>query len=124
MSKYQAYFRLVRMTYTQLTVISVIFTILLDLILKTGILKQKKFWWFILAVILLQTVVDNYLNGRWLAGVPIVGPYGKEFYSGIRVWHTPLENYFFGFSLITCNIVVFEKLKSLWKLDNSQKIDS
>lgn len=96
------------MEYTIATLLSVIVVILLDQILGTKLFFQKKFWIFYIFVIVLHTIVDNYLNGRWWLNEPIVGPYGDQFYSGIRVWHTPLENYFFGFSLITLNIILFE----------------
>lgn len=95
-------------SYTTLTVISVILVLLLDL-WKTGFVFRKKFWVFWIFVIILHTIVDNYLNGRWLSGVGIVWKY-QEF-SGILIWHTPLENYFFGWSLITLNLIIFELLK-------------
>jgi len=96
------------MEYTIATIFSVLVVVILDQLLQTKILWQKKFWIFFLFVIVLHTIVDNYLNGRWWLNEPIVGPYGSQFYSGLRVWHTPLENYFFGFSLITLNIILFE----------------
>jgi lycopene cyclase domain-containing protein len=95
--------------YSILTFLAVISVIVLDLcILKTNLLKQKRFWAFYALVIILQTIVDNYLNGRWLGNEPIVGPYPLQFYSGIKIWHTPVENYFYGFALVTLNIVLLE----------------
>ena len=100
------------MSYTQLTIFSLITVLILDqLILKTKICFTRKFAWFLLVVILLQTIVDNYLNGRWLANNPIVGPYNPNFYSGIKIWHTPLENFGFGIALISLNVIIFEWLE-------------
>ena len=99
--------------YTILTFLACLAVVILDLkILSTKLLTQKWYYLFLLLVVILQTIVDNYLNGRWLANTPIVGPYGNQFYSNIVIWHTPLENYFFGLSLVTLNIAVFEYLTS------------
>ena len=100
------------MSYTQLTILSLLFFLLMDqIILKTRVIFTRRFGWFLLVVILLQFIVDNYLNGRWLANNPIVGPYNPQFYSGIKIWHTPLENFGFGIALIGLNVVIFEWLE-------------
>ena len=100
------------MNYTQLTVLALILVLITDQYwLKTKILLTRRFGWFLLAVVILQTIVDNYLNGRWLANNPIVGPYNPEFFSGIKIWHTPLENYGFGIALISLNVIIFEFLE-------------
>jgi lycopene cyclase domain-containing protein len=99
-----------KMSYTTLTILSIIITICLDFFLKTKLLLKPKFWLFLGLVVIAQTIVDNYLNGRWWLNEPIVGPYSGEFFSQIKVWHTPLENYFFGLALIVSNCIVFEYL--------------
>ena len=96
-------------SYTFLVSISLIIAFLLDqFLLKTKVYQNKKFYLLLVTVIFWQTVVDNWLNGRWGNGSFIVGPYGQEFYSGIRILFTPLENYFYGICLIWFNIILFE----------------
>lgn len=99
--------------YTILSIFSVLAVAVLDLkIAKTRLIQSKKFWLFILISFLLHTIVDNYLNGRWGLGSFIVGPYNREFYLGIKIFFTPLENYLFGFSLLTLNVILFEKFSN------------
>ncbi len=102
--------------YTILTIFAVLIAVLLDFFSFKKI-THKKFWVFIIFVFVLHTIFDNYLNGRWGFGYAssgesvndyIVGKY--NFYSGIKIWHTPLENYFFGFSLILLNLNLYDFL--------------
>lgn len=95
-------------SYTILTIISVVLILIFDL-WTTRFVLRKKFWIFYLFVFILHTIVDNYLNGRWFSNIGIVWKY--EDFSGILIWHTPLENYFFGWSLVTLNLINFELLK-------------
>jgi hypothetical protein len=67
-------------------------------------------------VIFLQTIVDNWLNGRWWLESYLVGPYDIKFYSGIKIWETPLENYLFGVALIWMNIIFIE----YWRVRESK----
>lgn len=96
-------------SYTVLTVIATCLVLILDLCL-TKLSYRPKFWLFWLIIIIWHTLVDNYLNGRWLHGVGIVWQY-REF-SGVKIWHTPVENYFFGWSLITLNLIILELFKN------------
>ena len=88
--------------YTILTSIAVILVICLDFYLKTGLLKKRIFWLFHLFVAIMNLLTNGYLTGR-----PIV-LYGDEFYLGIRITTIPIEDFFYGFSLITLNIILFE----------------
>jgi len=100
------------MEYTFLVIISLIISLTLDtLVLSTNLIKKPRFWIFLIIVIFLQTIVDNWLNGRWFWSGYIVGPYGSEFFSGIKIWHTPLENYIYGIALLWMVVSVFEFLK-------------
>jgi hypothetical protein len=95
--------------YTILVAIFLIIDFVLDwFVLKTKLLKKPRFWVFLGFVVALQTIFDNWLNGRYFFESYIVGEY--NFYSGIRIWHTPLENYFYGIGLVWMNLIVFEYL--------------
>jgi hypothetical protein len=49
----------------------------------------------------------------------LVGPYDDRFYSGIKIWETPLENYFFGIALIWMNLIFIE----YWRARESKKLN-
>lgn len=88
--------------YTLISVIFVILTIALDFILKTRLIVNKKFWVFWSVMFILIFIVNGYLTWR-----PIV-IYGESFYMGIRLFTIPVEDFLYGFSLISLNITVWE----------------
>jgi lycopene cyclase domain-containing protein len=95
--------------YTFLVIISLVIVLIIDIfILKTKLFLQKNTYFFLGIVTVLQTIVDNYLNGRWWLESYIVGPYNQNQYSGINIIETPLENYFFGYALLMLNVILFE----------------
>lgn len=97
--------------YTIAVFLSLSLVFILDIYVGTFLFKRGKFWWLIAITILAQTIVDNYLNGRWLANNGIVINYDPRQFSGILIWHTPLENYFFGIGLVWLNVIVYEVLR-------------
>lgn len=74
----------------------------LDCALKTHLFMQKKFWILHLIVFILASFVDNVISGRPYV---IFNPY---FILNIRLIHVPIENFLFGFDLITLNLILFE----------------
>jgi lycopene cyclase domain-containing protein len=90
------------MSYTFLAFSTAIFSLLLDYILKTNLLKRKLFWLTHAFVALMNMAVNGYLTSR-----PIV-LYADEFFMGFRLGSIPIEDFFYGFGLITLNIVLFE----------------
>jgi lycopene cyclase domain-containing protein len=74
----------------------------LDRVLKTNLYKNPKFWIFQTIIILLTTIVDNYSSSK-----PIV-IFNDKILLNIRVLAVPVENYFFGFNLLTLNLILFE----------------
>jgi lycopene cyclase domain-containing protein len=107
--------------YTILTFLALFLAVILDVwIFKTKLFFQKKFWIFLLVVAFLQTIVDNWLNGRWWLDSYIVGPYGDAYYLGIKIWNTPIENYFYGFGLITMVVSFFEFLKKRFSANKKE----
>lgn len=88
--------------YTLLAVLGVLVALLLDHLLKTRLVRQKRFWLFWGVMGVLISVANGYLTWR-----PIV-LYGEEFQLGIRIGTIPVEDYLFGFGLITMNIVLWE----------------
>jgi lycopene cyclase domain-containing protein len=88
--------------YTLFAVISVLFAVTLDFVLRTKLILNKKFWIFWAVMFVLIFIVNGYLTWR-----PIV-IYGEGFYLGIRLFTIPAEDFLFGFSLITSNIILWE----------------
>jgi lycopene cyclase domain-containing protein len=88
--------------YTLLAAISVLLVVALDFILRTRLLRIKKFWIFWAVMFVLMFIVNGFLTWR-----PVV-IYGEGLYLGIRLFTIPIEDFLFGFSLITSNIVLWE----------------
>ncbi|HJY64049.1 MAG TPA: lycopene cyclase domain-containing protein [Ignavibacteria bacterium] len=88
--------------YTIISVIFVVLSLALDRILKTKLTSDKRFWVFWIIMAAVSFIVNGYLTWR-----PIV-IYSEEYYMGIRLFTIPVEDFLFGFSLITMNIVIWE----------------
>lgn len=90
------------MEYTLLSFASVILAVFTDLLLKTKLLASRKFWIFWAVMFVLIFIVNGYLTWR-----PIV-QYGEGQYLGIRLFTIPVEDFLYGFSLLTMNISIWE----------------
>jgi lycopene cyclase domain-containing protein len=90
--------------YTLLAAVSVLTAVITDFVLKTKLILNKKFWVFWVVMFIMISIVNGYLTWR-----PIV-LYGESFYLGIRLFTIPVEDFLFGFSLITLNISIWEFL--------------
>ncbi|MFZ4591650.1 MAG: lycopene cyclase domain-containing protein [Ignavibacteria bacterium] len=90
------------MDYTILVIAGSLFVIVMDFVLRTRILRQRLFWVFWLVVTVLMVIVNGYLTWR-----PIV-IYNEAKMLGVRLFTIPLEDFFFGFSLIGLNLIIWE----------------
>jgi lycopene cyclase domain-containing protein len=88
--------------YTILAILFTLLSLLLDRILKTKLITNKRFWKFWLVMFGIICLVNGYLTWR-----PIV-VYGEAFFLGIRLFTIPIEDFLFGFSLLTSNLVLWE----------------
>ena len=88
--------------YTILAIISVFLAIVIDLVLKTRLILNKKFWIFWSVMFPLTFIINGYLTWR-----PIV-IYGEQYYLNIRLFTIPVEDFLFGFALISLNIIIWE----------------
>lgn len=95
--------------YTIIAVISVLAAIVLDLFLKTRLILNRKFWVFWCVMFMLIFAVNGYLTWR-----PVV-IYGGEYFMNIRLFTIPFEDFLYGFSLITMNIVLWEFISRKFK---------
>lgn len=88
--------------YTLLVIIGIMAVIILDNLLKTFVLRKKLFWIYWALVVLIMLIVNGYLTWR-----PIV-IYNESAMLGFRIFTIPIEDFFFGFSLLGMNIIIWE----------------
>ena len=94
--------------YTVLAVLSVIGTVLAETFwLRTGIFRRAQYWIAMVIVYLFHVLVDGWLTKL---SAPIV-IYDEGQFTGVRVpWDIPVEDYLFGFSMITLTLVLWVRL--------------
>ena len=94
--------------YTLLAVVSVLGVVALELFwLRTGVLRTAQYWIAMAIVLVFQVVVDGWLTKL---SAPIV-LYDEGDIIGVRVpWDIPVEDYLFGFSMITLTLLVWLRL--------------
>jgi lycopene cyclase domain-containing protein len=91
--------------YTVLAVLSVLGVVALELFwLRTGVLRTAQYWIAMAIVFVFQVVVDGWLTKL---SAPIV-LYDEGDIIGVRVpWDIPVEDYLFGFSMITLTLLTW-----------------
>ena len=91
--------------YTLLAVVSVLGVVALELFwLRTGVLRTAQYWIAMAIVLVFQVVVDGWLTKL---SAPIV-LYDEGDITGVRVpWDIPVEDYLFGFSMITLTLLTW-----------------
>jgi lycopene cyclase domain-containing protein len=94
--------------YTVLTVIAVLATIALELfVLRTGIFATAQYWLTMVIVFGFQVLVDGWLTKL---SDPIV-IYHPDQMLGVRFpWDIPIEDYGFGFAMVTLTILGWRRL--------------
>ncbi len=94
--------------YTVLTVIAVLATVALELfVFRTGIFGTAQYWLTMVIVFGFQVLVDGWLTKL---SNPIV-IYHSEQMLGIRFpWDVPIEDYGFGFAMVTLTIIGWRRL--------------
>lgn len=94
--------------YTVLAVLSVAITIALVLRLRVGIFRTAQYWAAMAIVVAFQVLVDGWLTKL---SAPIV-IYNPEHHLGLRFpWDVPVEDYLFGFSMVTSCVALWERGK-------------
>ena len=91
--------------YTVLTVASMIGVVALEGRWRTGIFTSTRYWCSMVIVFTFQILVDGWLTKL---SDPIV-LYGRDQFLGIRFpWDIPIEDFGFGFSMVTLTILLWE----------------
>lgn len=83
------------MSYSWAVVVGLAASVLLDtVVLKTRLLRRKAFWTSYLIIVMFQLVVNGVLTGRHIVN------YAPSTIVGWRIAYAPVEDLFFGFSLV------------------------
>lgn len=95
------------MEYTWASVVGVVVVVLVELLwLRTGIFLKATYWIAYGIIVFFQVIVDGWLTKL---SAPIV-LYNPEKLTGWRApWDVPVEDYLFGFALITLPIMLWER---------------
>jgi lycopene cyclase domain-containing protein len=92
--------------YTILSFASVFLAILIDGKSGVCLLRKKIYYFFLFFILCFKFMVNGYLTG---SGIVIYNP---EFFLGLRIGPIPVEDFFFGFSMVTLSIVFWEYFKN------------
>ncbi len=88
--------------YTVLAILSAAGATFVDRLLGTRLLVRRRYWLFVGVMMVFLVLVNGYLTWR-----PIV-LYGERFYLGWRIGTIPIEDFFFGFSMMTLTVALWE----------------
>jgi lycopene cyclase domain-containing protein len=93
--------------YTLLTTVAVVAVVLLEvLVWRTGVFTTVRYWSAMAIVFAFQVPVDGWLTKL---SSPIVSYDGSQM-TGIRFpWDIPIEDFGFGFAMVTLTIVLWER---------------
>ena len=91
--------------YTILAFLSVVITVFLDRKLAINLLKRKEYYLFLAIITMFKFAVNGFLTST-----PIV-IYSPDYYLGFRIGTIPLEDFFFGFSMVTLAVIFWEYFK-------------
>ena len=96
--------------YTLLALISVLAAIFLDRGSAVNLLKRGEFYIFLLIIFFFKLLVNGYLTAS-----PVV-IYNPRFFLGFRLGTIPLEDFLFGFSMVTMTLIFWEYFKQRKKV--------
>jgi lycopene cyclase domain-containing protein len=91
--------------YTWLSFGSVIFTLLVDRWSKINILRKKSFYLFLALIFGFKLLVNGYLTGTHIV------IYNEKYFLGLRLGSIPLEDFLFGFSMVSLGVIFWEVFK-------------
>lgn len=90
--------------YTILAIISIFITIAIDNYTNARILRRKEYYIFLVVIFLFKLLVNGYLTRH-------IVMYDSAFFLGIRLGTIPVEDFLFGFSMVTMTIAFWEYFK-------------
>lgn len=97
------------MTYTQLALIGVAATVVLDLwVLRTRLLTRRAFWVAYAIIVFFQLLTNGVLTGFAIVrynGDDIIGSQESVFLGDGRIAYAPVEDLLFGFALVVQTLI-------------------
>lgn len=91
--------------YTLLCLVSVAFTLWLNRFLKTGLFKKAEYYVYLVFILFAEYVVNGFITGRKVV------IYNKDHFMGYRLGTIPVEDFLFGFSMVTVTVIFWEFFK-------------
>jgi len=98
------YFFSIGKQYTGLTLSFLFIANLVDQFLKTNLLFDKRFYFYLLLIVIFTLIFNGYLTWR-----PVV-TYGVEYQLDFRIITIPVEDFFYGISLLWMNTSLYKTL--------------
>ncbi|MBM3244500.1 MAG: lycopene cyclase domain-containing protein [Candidatus Omnitrophica bacterium] len=88
--------------YTFIAAASVFIAVFLDARLKTSLFRKPLFYLFLFVIFLFKLLVNGYLTGN---DIVMYNPY---MILNFRVGSIPIEDFLFGFSMVSMSIIFWE----------------
>ncbi|MCF7873350.1 MAG: lycopene cyclase domain-containing protein [Candidatus Omnitrophica bacterium] len=99
--------------YTLISLGSIVITFLLEKLLKTGLFKKIEYYIYLIFIMAAELIVNGLITSKGIV------KYNSDFYLGIKVGSIPVEDFFFGFSMVTTTIMFWEFFKRRLKQERS-----
>jgi lycopene cyclase domain-containing protein len=96
--------------YSGLVMFFLTLVIYLDKVLATNLVYQKRFYWYLLMIVVFTFMFNGYLTAR-----PVV-LYNEAYLMGLRLITIPIEDFGYGTSLLVLCTVLYESLKQKFVL--------
>jgi len=93
--------------YTLLALFSVIATGCADTLTGIRVLRRGIFYGYLAVILCFKLLVNGYLTGSHIV------LYDERFFLNIRFGTIPLEDFLFGFSMVTLTIILWEFYKKI-----------
>ena len=93
--------------YTFLSVLSVIMTLMMCRKSPARLLGRREFYLFMLVIFFFKLLVNGYLTGTRIV------IYNPAFFLNVRIGSIPVEDFLFGFSMVTLTILFWERFKRI-----------
>ena len=91
--------------YTILAIASVLLALILDRVTGVRVLEKKEFYLFLLVIFFFKILINGYLTGKDIV------MYNPDYFLRIRLGSIPMEDFLFGFSMVTTTIIFWESFK-------------
>ena len=91
--------------YTLLAIVSIVLVVVLDKKSGINLLKRGQYYIFLFIITSFKFLVNGYLTSKDIV------IYDPRFFLGLRLASIPVEDFLFGFSMITLCLICWEYFK-------------